>query len=251
MVAWLFFSISKEESPVSGKLGPRLWLYPLWLLALSGLVSLGLWQLDRAEQKRAWQAEQQQLGLISPTAADIEQAMEGHHWIKAEMQVRWPDVRPLYLDNRTNQGQAGYELLLPVQLEDGSFIAANLGWLAMPERRDIEPVTGRPDTDLVSGVLGLPVDTFTLGAEQPEQPWRLQRQSLQLMEARWQLELNPWVIWLNQPVIKGVQARVPSTGQMPPERHIGYAVQWFALALTLLILGGVLEWKIRKKQHQD
>ena len=180
MVAWLFFSISKEESPVSGKLGPRLWLYPLWLLALSGLVLLGLWQLDRAEQKRAWQAEQQQPGLISPTAADIEQAMEGHHWIKAEMQVRWPDVRPLYLDNRTNQGQAGYELLLPVQLEDGSFIAANLGWLAMPERRDIEPVTGRPDTDLVSGVLGLPRPVAPRGAhDRPLHP-RSSRSSAQV-----------------------------------------------------------------------
>ncbi|WP_432697583.1 SURF1 family protein [Marinobacterium sp. YM272] len=227
----------------------RYWLYPLWLLALAGLISLGLWQLDRAEQKRLWQTEQAGEALQFSSGPGIEAAMAGRNWLKAELKVAWPDVNPLYLDNRTQQGKAGYELLLPVQLEDGSFMVANLGWLPLPASREVQPIVGRPEAKKLSGVLGYPVDTYTLGAEQGDKPWRLQQQSLALMESRWRLDLHPWVIWLEQPLIPGIEARAPGAGQMPPERHVGYAVQWFALALALLILGGVLEWKTRKKQH--
>jgi surfeit locus 1 family protein len=41
--------------------------------------------------------------------------------------------------------------------------------------------------------------------------------------------------------------RVPGDGQLPPQRHLGYAVQWFALALTLLVLGLWLEWRRRRE----
>jgi cytochrome oxidase assembly protein ShyY1 len=31
-----------------------------------------------------------------------------------------------------------------------------------------------------------------------------------------------------------------------PERHLGYAVQWFALALTLVVIWIVVNWRKRK-----
>ncbi|WP_160115581.1 SURF1 family protein [Marinobacterium lutimaris] len=250
------FSLSKEEGRVSGKLNARLWIYPLWLLVVAGLSSLGFWQLDRAEQKKDWQLQQQATPLISPTASEINRALAEHRWIKAQLSVRWPKARPLFLDNRTDQGRAGYELFLPVQLEDGSYMAVNLGWLPSPVSRNQEPtvaIEGRSDVTSLSGVIGAPVDTFTLSAEGSgsDAAWRVQRQSVAQLAERWQLPLQPWMFWLDQPAIEGVKARVPGAGQMPPERHLGYAVQWFALALTLLILGGVLEWKITRKQHHD
>lgn len=38
----------------------------------------------------------------------------------------------------------------------------------------------------------------------------------------------------------------PEQGSCPPERHLGYAVQWFSLALTLFGLGLWLEWRRRR-----
>lgn len=248
-MARLLFSVSKEEVRISGKLSARFWLYPLWLLVLAGLVSLGLWQLDRADLKKRWLAQQQDLELISPSEVEITQAMKGRRWIRVVLPVSWPPAEPLYLDNRTYQGQAGYELLLPIRLEDGSHIAANLGWLPIPGSRDVKPRLVRPKVGDVSAVLGSPVDTFTLAESGADKKWRLQQQSLRKMEARWRLELQPWMIWLTEPIVADVVARSPGAGQMPPERHIGYAVQWFSLAFALLILGGVLEWKIRRRQH--
>ena len=38
---------------------------------------------------------------------------------------------------------------------------------------------------------------------------------------------------------------LPNT--LPPARHLGYAVQWFALALATLVVAGVLTWRRRKQ----
>ncbi|WP_343123727.1 SURF1 family cytochrome oxidase biogenesis protein, partial [Xanthomonas translucens] len=37
---------------------------------------------------------------------------------------------------------------------------------------------------------------------------------------------------------------LPNT--LPPERHLGYAVQWFGLALAVLLTAGLLSWRTRK-----
>ena len=37
---------------------------------------------------------------------------------------------------------------------------------------------------------------------------------------------------------------LPNT--LPPQRHLGYAVQWFGLALTVLVVALVLEWRRRR-----
>ena len=34
---------------------------------------------------------------------------------------------------------------------------------------------------------------------------------------------------------------------MPPERHLGYAVQWFGLALTVLVVAATLTFRMKKK----
>jgi cytochrome oxidase assembly protein ShyY1 len=41
---------------------------------------------------------------------------------------------------------------------------------------------------------------------------------------------------------------LPNT--LPPERHVGYAVQWFALALAMLVMALVLTWHSRRKARQ-
>ncbi|WP_288728953.1 SURF1 family cytochrome oxidase biogenesis protein, partial [uncultured Pseudoxanthomonas sp.] len=41
---------------------------------------------------------------------------------------------------------------------------------------------------------------------------------------------------------------LPNT--LPPERHLGYAVQWFGLALAVLITAGVLTWRRRRAARE-
>ena len=38
--------------------------------------------------------------------------------------------------------------------------------------------------------------------------------------------------------------------RMTPEKHRGYAVQWFVLAATLLLLSSVFIWRLNRKQPE-
>nr|WP_246590260.1 SURF1 family protein [Marinobacterium ramblicola] len=216
---------------------------------LSLLCTLGFWQLDRAEQKRQWMAEQQGAALSNPTQAQLEYALTQRQWVPVTLAVEWIGKEPLFLDNRTHEGRVGYEVLLPARLISGQVLLVNLGWVEAPERRELKPRIERPSTVLLEGVIGLPVETYTL-SEQLFADWRLQRLDTEMAGEYWQLPLESWVLWLQRPPQSDMVPRLPGSATLPPERHLGYAVQWFALALTLVLIVGVLEWKAHKRPRK-
>jgi len=243
-------SFSKDESDGLGKrLGARLWLYPLWLLGVLMLCALGVWQLGKSEQKRQWVSEQSRVVMENPGDAEIEQALKAANWIPVRLQVDWLEREPLFLDNRTHAGRAGYEVLLPVALPESRVLLVNLGWVEAPPTRERKPALGRVESSWLEGVIGRPIKTFTLNDEQAR-GWRLQRLDLEQAGRYWGLQLEPWVLWLSRPVQADIVPRLPGSGAMSPERHLGYAVQWFALALALVMIAGVLEWKVRRRRHR-
>ncbi|MEH6472724.1 MAG: SURF1 family cytochrome oxidase biogenesis protein, partial [Halopseudomonas sp.] len=60
-----------------------------------------------------------------------------------------------------------------------------------------------------------------------------QQPDMERFEALFQRPLYPAVLRLSEPVIDGTDTRWKLV-VMPPEKHLGYAVQWFGLALALL-----------------
>jgi surfeit locus 1 family protein len=60
-----------------------------------------------------------------------------------------------------------------------------------------------------------------------EDQWYIQRIDLAALATQFQQPVYPFVLLLNPP---------QQIETMPPSKHLGYAVQWFALALTLMIL---------------
>ncbi|GGC11355.1 SURF1-like protein [Marinobacterium zhoushanense] len=232
------------------RFGARVWLYPLWLLMLTLLCALGVWQLERAEQKRQWLTEQQGAALNNPTQAELEYALAGRQWVPVRLTGEWIPEEPLFLDNRTHEGRVGYEVLLPARLITGQALLVNLGWIEAPERRELKPGVARPTIAQLEGVIGRPVATYTLSERQLSADWRLQRLDTQQAGEQWQLQLEPWVLWLKRPAQRDMVPRLPGSATMAPERHLGYAVQWFALALTLVLIVGVLEWKAHKQPRK-
>ncbi|MEM8984954.1 MAG: SURF1 family cytochrome oxidase biogenesis protein, partial [Pseudomonadota bacterium] len=61
--------------------------------------------------------------------------------------------------------------------------------------------------------------------------------------------LLPWALLLDGDAEDGFAARDWQPTGLPPERHLGYAVQWFALALTLVILWFV--FSLKKHERND
>lgn len=249
-------SSSKVDGWGLGKCQPnrlafdRRWvLIPLWFTLLALLCGLGNWQLQRAAQKRAWLAQQSGQPLLNPSSTEIDRALARQLWLPVRLSVQWLSGS-MMLDNRTSQGRVGYEVLKPARLADGSVVLVNLGWVAAAPRRDMQPHPVLPRGKAVlSGVVGKPVNTFTLSSQEDPSRWRVQRLNTEVLGRRFGVALHPWVVWLQQAVSSDIEARLPLNQQMPPARHLAYAAQWFGLAVVLLIIGVRLLWRRRRSDE--
>jgi surfeit locus 1 family protein len=212
------------------------------------LLALGSWQLDRAGQKRA---------LFSDFAASgepvvLDATRQGLAALRRYAPVRatgnyLPDQQFL-LDNMVAGGQAGYRVLTPLRLEDGRAVIVDRGWVARDFSAAGPPlITVGNEVRTVSGRLdqvprpGIALDTVMASGW----PKIVQFPTLDELSAVLELELVPGLLLLDASAPDGYR-RDWQPSAFGPERHIGYAVQWFALAVTLVIL--YLAWSFRKSE---
>ena len=217
------------------------------LLTVALLINLGFWQLGRAQDKRELQQAMQQRQLETPTELatltprvgplsevqvnDLENlsvSASGRYWNAASFVVAFQFF----------QGAPGFELITPFELEDSDeFVLVSRGWVTPGPGADgmpyVPPVEG-PQT--LRGQLHIPA---TLpGTTQVEgDDWPLRFRSLDINRAAELMErpLLPWVVRLgvNEP---GVFARHWPAVTVNTRMHIQYALQWFGMALIVLVV---------------
>ncbi len=220
----------------------------LWLLGVPLLLSLGGWQLQRAEQKRVWL---QQLDEAPATTVNgALERLEHYDWVPVRLEIELVPLKIFLLDNRTRQGRAGYEVVVPIRVDEGSWWLASLGWVAAPARREQLPEVELARRWLrAEGVLSRPLESVTLAASQVEPGWPRRIQSLDLKQIREALAVpvEPLLLHLKTVVSEAILPRAKIYTGIEPERHIGYAVQWFGLALALVVW---LVWVGRKERQE-
>lgn len=213
----------------------------LTVLVISILVKLGLWQLDRAEQKRqlfADYAEQQQpVNLNDPTTPTPER------FGSVEVSGQFQANRYFLLDNQIFDGQVGYQvigLLTPQPALSEQLVLVNLGWVPLGSNR-----AELPRIELPQGPLTIPGRYYQpseFGFQLSDQileagPWpqRIQRLDLAALSELTQLPLAPYVVLLSEQAEFG-WPRQWQPQVMAPEKHQAYALQWFSLALACLLV---------------
>lgn len=222
------------------RLVPTLAMLPL--LAL--LLSLGSWQLRRAHEKEA-------LFDAFARGADASVVLpEGVGRVPRYAHVRTrgaylPD-RQVLIDNMTHAERAGYRVLTPLVRDDGSTVLVDRGWVPLVDgartRLPEVAVDGAPRE--ISGRAdelpraGIEVDTPS-GSGWPRVISFPKHAQLEQVLGR---RLHPQIVLLDPERPDGYVRAWRPPG-MPPERHVGYAVQWFGLALTLVILYFVVTLK--------
>ena len=140
-----------------------IWLLPALLLA-GFFVWLGLWQLDRAAQKRAIL---QQIDSAEALALDAVSADSANY---STVQGRGSYLPyALLLDNQVLAGRQGVHVLSPLLLEDNRLLLVNRGWLPMAvDRRELPAVKTPQQPVTISGRLApLPGVGLRLGAQPP------------------------------------------------------------------------------------
>ncbi|HYM86099.1 MAG TPA: SURF1 family protein [Pseudoxanthomonas sp.] len=230
-----------------------------WVLALPAIAlfcSLGLWQLDRGRQKETMLAEAnktlvERRPLALSAAADPARAT-AFDW--AQGGGHFTDAPAVLLDNQSREGRPGIRVYRAFQPDtDAAPLLVELGWLPLPGDRELPAIASLPGTLRVAGLLAPPPSAGIASAiAAPQADGNLLATSLDhalLADALKLPTLAPRVLKLD-PALRIGYARdldiLPNT--LPPERHLGYAVQWFGLALAVFITALVLTLRKRRRR---
>lgn len=213
------------------------------ILMLPVLVSLGFWQLHRAAEKRGYETRYlEHLGMpAQPPPASWQNA----GFLRVRLQGHYQTGHYYLVDNRIRDGRVGYWVVSRFQADDGRVYLVNRGWIAAPASRDQLPAAPAPDGHV--RLVGVAWPYMGLAPLLAPDPWpdgwpiRVERLDVARMAAG-DASVVPVEIRLEagQP---GVLAAAPVDVDFNPERHQGYAVQWFAMAVTLAILYVVFGFK--------
>jgi len=215
-------------------------------------VRLGLWQLDRAQEKQDMQLRSESAAAEAPlTSIDPDMWMDDiYRTVQLTGSFDWR--RQFLLDNRTVDGQAGFDIITPYFFTDGQYVLVNRGWIGHNgDRKVVLPDNSAAQADL-TGLLANPSRGFTLGAatvpaSDGEPSWPVTLQFIDYGTIAAKLDKIP--------VIEGIV--VADSGQPfslryhwkpvagGAEKHLGYAFQWFAMLIALICL--YLYWMVFKK----
>lgn len=240
-----------------------------WLLALAVAAAfawLGFWQLDRMHEKQAKLAAAAQ-ALVPQTAkplllaSDPVRAQE-YDWAMGDGAMVNATV---WLDNQIQDGKPGVRMYCVLLPNDGvQALLLDAGWWPLDGQRDL-PIFGCPagSVQQVRGLLAPPPSSGLLhgDAMATSGPRRWLATRIDPVAIAGALKLSagvaPRVLRLDPArnkgdlgvmLVPGVRDLVILPNTLTPARHLGYAVQWFALALTVLVVAVVLTLKTRKSE---
>lgn len=234
---------------VSGR-GTLLLGWTLAAIAMAVFVALGTWQLGRQHEKQEMLddahrvLERREAQPLS--AASDEARSRGYDW--AAGQGVFADAPAVLLDNQQHAGRSGvriYRMFVPTGADP---LLVELGWLPLRGDRRM-PSVPRPLGKLrIEGLLAPPPAHGIAPAPPAHQAdGTLLATSLEvsmMRQALAQARLAPRVLRLDPASPLGYARDLdilPNT--LPPERHLGYAVQWYALALAVLVVALVLTFR--------
>jgi surfeit locus 1 family protein len=201
-------------------------------------LSLGLWQTRRATEKETLQARLNALAAepavsLSPQRVSAEAYALRRVTVRGEYVARYT----ILLDNRVYRGRVGYEVVSPLRIAGGEMcVLVNRGWAPAGRTREELPDIAIPAGEqTIEGIAVVPsTQIYELGAEAPEaRVW----QNLVLDRYRtWsKLELQAVVIQQTNDAGDGLVRDWPRR-DIGADRHRGYALQWFSLALLTVVL---------------
>jgi surfeit locus 1 family protein len=220
---------------------PRAFTTLLTIVLIAMLISLGRWQLRRADEKRvlfdAFAAGTDATRLIDLGTPRLPRYQH------IEASGHYDQGRQILIDNMVNAGRAGYFVITPFALTGGGWVLVNRGWVPLGASRAVRPtIPVTSDTRRLRGTAdNLPSPGIQMGARgklAPPYPvvaaFPTHAELAQLLgESSWARATD---LVLLDPAEPDGYARSWAPPGFPPMRHIGYAVQWFALALTLLVI---------------
>ncbi len=214
-----------------------------WKLTLSVLfvfpllIRLSYWQVERADEKKAlsekWKIQQEASAesfSLEKEYTDYQRVLLRGEFLKDKYWLK---------ENQIFQGQIGFRVIMPFQLEDGLLIAVDRGWIKGAPRRDYVPQIETPPGNVaLSGTLMAPSDSSLIeesDATVNTWPHKILEVDLEAMAGQSGLSFYKKILRIDadDPAALVVYWRPINSS---PAKHYGYAVQWGLMAIALVIL---------------
>ena len=214
------------------------------------LVSLGFWQLERADDKRSIEASIKQANTGSVELIKKEEGLQSKEYYEVRLQGKYLSDKQFIYDNQIVDQVSGYYVLTPYALEGQSkAILINRGFIPWSGRRDkLADIVIGQETREIKVQISKPIKRMELKPSEVgiQFPVLIQSIDLQDMADRAKVDFSSVIGLLDASASNGfIRKWEPYTGSI--EKHIGYAVQWFLMALVLAIIGIRIAIKQRKK----
>jgi len=206
------------------------------------MIGLGVWQLQRADQKTAlaatFEARRQQAPVELPQLWD--EPAEALAYVPVRLHGKFVPGAYFLLDNQVRGGRFGYEVLGVLQLAgDQGSVLVNRGWIVGdPARQSLPEVPAvEEEVDITGHVYVAPGAPFLLADQQLESSWPKRIQAVEMDKLAAAMEslgtpVFPYPVRIDadQP---GALVADWQVVNVSPQKHQAYAVQWFAMAAVL------------------
>jgi cytochrome oxidase assembly protein ShyY1 len=249
-----------------------------WWLAISVMVilaavfvSLGDWQLNRAQERRIIAQTITAGQDASIVTLSTQSTLDGLlPWQPAKVTGAWRPEMSFLLDNRNLDGRPGLWLATPLELAPGRLLLVLRGWLARPIGQfNALPAIAAPNGSItLEGEVATHIPRlYSLGEEAPIQ--FIEKTTLTIGEDKTTLPLKdlprrqnvsiaelsddlnqaflPFVLLQTSAVPDDLFIRQWPKPSIDADKNVGYAIQWFGFAAIALVAIGVLLWRMPRR----
>ena len=223
------------------KLSPTL----IFAITFCGFIVLGFWQIDRADQKNVLNSnytDRQQEATIVLDKNNVIDEKLSLLWRKVEFKGSFINKQNIILDNQIFNQIAGFNIITPFKIKGSdSLVLVNRGWHPNLKNREMLPIINEISGErLLQGhIASFPVSGIKLGKNNIEtlnsQIFRFQRLDAAELNYFFSAKIMPYMIYLDPIIDKELYGnfKLPAPDS---QKNYGYAFQWFAFAITLLII---------------
>lgn len=230
----------------------RITLFVMLFIPL--FLGLGCWQLERYEEKRLLEKQQVDRQQFPPLTFEQLYQYPSPDWQNLPLSVsgRFINNHHFLLDNQVYNKRVGYTLLTPFIMEDGHWILVNRGFLPIVSRETLPSIPEVTKITTLSGRIYQPSQkAFMLAKDHWKSSWPkvIQTTNFKKINSILKASMPDAVLMLSSGHPAGLPDQPLLPKQTTSDKHFGYALQWFTMAVALLCLYIYQLITTRKMKH--